>query len=58
MLEPALFHVLIKNLVKEIHSEISKFTDCTKLFQAAKAYADGEETQEDHTKLKGQTDVR
>lgn len=58
MLEPVLFNTSIRDLVKEIHSEVSRFTDCTQLFQTAKSYADGEGPQKDHTKLNGQTGIR
>lgn len=57
ILEPVLFNIFIGEIVKEIHSEISRFTDCTKLFQSVKSYADGEGSQKDHTKLNGQTGV-
>lgn len=50
MLEPVPSTI---ELVKETHSKISRFTDCMKLLQAAKCYAD-EELQKDHTQLNGQ----
>jgi len=53
MLEPLPSNPLIRELVKGTHSKISRYTDCIKLLQAAKCYAD-EELQKDHTQLNGQ----
>lgn len=58
MLEQVLFNIFIRDIVKEIHSEISTFTDCAKLFQTARSYAGGEVPQKDHKKWNGQTGVK
>lgn len=57
-MESVLFNVFIRDLVKGIHSEISKFTDCTKLFFRQPTLMLMVKNQEDHKNPNGKTGVR
>ncbi|CAM5171781.1 unnamed protein product [Natator depressus] len=51
VLGPVLFNIFINDLEKGVNSEVSKFTDDTKLLKIVKSQADCEEIQKDLTKL-------